>query len=534
MTPSGGAHSIRLMKRLLASLALLACLAALAAAEAPATGFGINGPTGPVYSGGDPAEITRRILAATRYRLTPGDTYQLVFQVDQTYTYPLVLQDTYDLDLPVLGTINVRGMEFAALRKLVIDRIRKAYPLSIYVTFNLLVPARFDVPVFGGVEGPGIVTVTPLSMVSDALLLAKGIRRGGSYRRVLLTRGGKDLEVDLLAYNNSEPGGPHNPYLQPGDRVTVPPADVQVTLAGQVRFPGPYEMLPGETLAHLLAFAGGLLPEAQAGSVELVRFEAAGSQSLSTLDARTQAGTVLANGDRIRVRALAENREMVLVQGGLFGAPVSADKPVVVPVLPISVDVPWTPGLSVLQVLESVGGPTPYAKGKNAVLVRKATGERIPVDVDALWSGRDSARDLPLEPGDTLSVPIVNEVFVAGEVNAPGKVIYSPSFTVAEYLAAAGGIDRETGSLDSLWFVDAAGARTRVTISSAVPPGTVIYVDRNSWTKTQKAFTDITIVTGFVSAIVALATAMAIVLGHLPRAVASEATSAFANGSAIE
>jgi polysaccharide export outer membrane protein len=488
------------MKRPLASLALLACVAALAAAEAPANGFGINGPTGPVYGGGDPAEITRRILAATRYRLTPGDTYQLVFQVDQTYTYPLVLQDTYDLDVPVLGTINVKGMEFAELRKLVIDRIRKAYPLSLYVTFTLLVPARFDVAVFGGVESPGVVTVTPLSMVSDAIALARGIRKGGSYRRVLLTRGGKDLEVDLLAYNNTEPGGANNPYLQPGDRVTVPAAGVVVTLSGQVRFPGQYEMLPGETLGYLLAYAGGLLPEARADAIELVRFEDGSEQPPATIDSRTQAGIVLANGDRIQVGAL-QKREMVLVQGGLFGAPVTADMPVAVPTLPVSVTVPWGPGLSVLQVLDSLGGPTPYAKGKNAVVLRKATGERIPVDVDALWSGRDPARDLALEPGDTLSVPIVNEVFVAGEVRAPGKFLYSPSFTVAEYLAAAGGIDPEIGSLKNLWFVDATGSRTRVTTSTPVPPGTVIYVDRNPWGKTQKAFTNITVVTSFVTAI---------------------------------
>jgi protein involved in polysaccharide export with SLBB domain len=168
--------------------------------------------------------------------------------------------------------------------------------------------------------------------------------------------------------------------------------------------------------------------------------------------------------------------------------------PVAVPTLPVSVAVPWGPGLSVLQVLDSLGGPTPYAKGKNAVVLRKATGEHIPVDVDALWSGRDPARDLALEPGDTLSVPIVNEVFVAGEVRAPGKFLYSPSFTVAEYLAAAGGIDPEIGSLKNLWFVDATGSRTRVTTSTPVPPGTVINFDRNP-------FSNITVVTSFVTAI---------------------------------
>jgi protein involved in polysaccharide export with SLBB domain len=379
----------------------------------------------------------------------------------------------------------------------------------VYVTFTLVAPARFDVAIFGGVENPGIVTVTPLSMVSDAIVLARGIRRGGSYRRVLLAREGKELPVDLLAYNNGVPGGPNNPYLQPGDRITIPPAGVQVTLAGQVRYPGLYEMLPGETLAHLLAYAGGLLPEAEAGSVELVRFDAAGSQSSTSLDARTQAATALADGDRVRIPSYAENRDMVLVQGGLYGAPVSADKPVAVPVQAVSVEVPWTPGFTVLRALEAVGGPTPYANGKGAVVVRKATGERIPVDVDALWASRDAARDLPLEPGDTLSVPIVNEVHVAGEVNAPGGFPYSPALTVADYLLAAGGINVESGSRESIWFLDAAGGRTRATTSSAVPPGTVIYVDRNAWTKTQKTFTNITIVTGFVTAIVAFVSVLA-------------------------
>lgn len=140
------------------------------------------------------------------------------------------------------------------------------------------------------------------------------------------------------------------------------------------------------------------------------------------------------------------------------------------------------------------------------MLVRKATGERIPVDVDAIWSNRGSAQDLALDPGDRLSVPIVNEVFVAGEVRAPGRFTYFPACTVAGYLAAAGGINEETGSLSSLWFVDAAGNRTRVSTSTPVPPGTVIYADRNSWGKTQKAFGNITIVTSFMTPIMVFLT----------------------------
>jgi protein involved in polysaccharide export with SLBB domain len=106
-------------------------------------------------------------------------------------------------------------------------------------------------------------------------------------------------------------------------------------------------------------------------------------------------------------------------------------------------------------------------------------------------------------------VPIVNEVYVTGEVRVPGRVTYSPALTVAEYLLAAGGIVKETGNPESIWFVDADGGRIRATTSSAVTPGTIIYVDRNAWTKTQETFTNVTIVTGFVAAIVAFVATIA-------------------------
>ena len=50
--------------------------------------------------------------------------------------------------------------------------------------------------------------------------------------------------------------------LAPGDTVHVPAVERIVGLDGEVRRPGLYEFLPGETMAQLLAFAGG--PSAQA------------------------------------------------------------------------------------------------------------------------------------------------------------------------------------------------------------------------------------------------------------------------------
>lgn len=497
------------------ALLWLLAFCALPLAVGQSLGFGASGAVGPTLLGGDPAAITQRILSATEYRLTPGDTYQVSITMNGLTPYTLILAENYDLDVPYIGTLKVKGMYFSDLRKMVVERLKKVLPLADFVSFTLAAPARFDVSVFGGVEAPGIVTMTALSRVSDAIVAAKGSRRGGSYRQIALIRDGRKIVVDLLRYT-MDAVSEQNPTLQPGDRVYVPPQELVVTLTGQVRFPGPYELLAGETVQQLLAYAGGTLPDAQAGAVELISVVDGGTIQQRLLDLRSDVGTALANGDRVRVRSIVENTEMILVTGALFGAPVSAEKPIPIPLAPIAVNIPFTPGTTLLSVLEALGGPTPYAKAKESLVLRKSTGERIPVDVESIWKTRSRASDIPLEPGDTLSVPIVNEVFVLGEVRSPGRVPFNPGFAVADYLLAAGGVNPATADANGLYFLDKVGGKTKTGRGGQVEPGALLFVDRNAWTKTQEVFSNITVVATLVTTLVTAITGIISVVKSLP------------------
>jgi len=491
------------MKRYFSAGLLLALAASVSFAQV--NGFGVSGAAGPTFQGGDPAELTKRILSSTRYKLTPGDVYQLSVTMGTLTSYPLILQENYDLDVPYMGTLNVKGLYFADLRKMITEKMKKLLPLAEFVSLALQSPARFDVEIFGGVEAPGIVTVYPLARVSDAITLAKGFKKGvASYRQVSLIRGGARIRVDLMRYA-SDAAGEQNPYLEPGDRIYVPQAEVVVTLAGQVKFPGPFELIHGETLRDLIAYAGGTLPDARAGEVELVRFEAGGRTTQKILDLAAAAETVLENGDRVRVPSVVENREMILVTGGFFGAPVASDRPVQIPPAPITMNVPFSPGISLLTVLEAIGGPTPYARAKEGLLVRKRTGERMPVDLEALWASKDPARDIALEPGDMVTLPVVTDVFVSGEVRNPGRVPFNPSLTVGDYLLLSGGILPDSADPKGIWFVDLKGNRAKADTGSKVEPGALILVDQNGWAATQKTFANVTAVTGFVAAVITAA-----------------------------
>jgi polysaccharide biosynthesis/export protein len=477
------------MKRLSLATLLLAFSGALLFAQTP--GFT-----------GDVNEITKRILSSTRYRLTPGDTYNVVITMGGTVTsYSLVLTETYDLDVPYVGTLNVKGSYFTDLRKLLTERLKRLLPMAEFIAVGLQSPARFDVSVFGAVEGPGIVTVSPLSRVSDAIALARGVKKGATVRQIRLTRGDRTLKVDLFLYARND-GSDANPYLEPGDTVFVPQTAVLVTVAGMVRYPGPYEIVPGESLKSLLEYSGGALPEARPGAADILRYNRDGKVSRLSVDLAQEPEAELRDGDAIRIPAMLESRETVLMSGGLYGAPQTVDKPMAIPAVPVTLTIPYLPGMTLLKALEAVGGPTPYARAREGVIVKSGTKRRIVVDMETLWASRSPEADIPLEPGDSVSVPMVNQVFVVGEVRSGGKVPYLPGSTVTDYIAASGGVNEVTGDPNAVFFVDTRGNRTRANPTDAVAPGAVIFVDKNFVYANQQLFNNITIYTAFLTAII--------------------------------
>jgi polysaccharide biosynthesis/export protein len=480
------------MKRWLSVLVIVLVAAASASAQAP--GFGANGVVGPTFQGGDAAQITQRIMSSTRYKLTPGDVYQLSITMETVVSYSLILQQNYDIDIPYMGTRNVKGLYFTDLYKLVTDGLKKLLPLSQFVSLAMQAPARFDVSVFGGVVTPGIVTVYPLSRVSDAIALCGGRKPGASYRNVNIIRGEQKISVDLWRYGR-DAVSEENPFLEPGDKVYIPAAQVTVALSGEVKYPGAFELIPGETLQMLIAYEGGTLPDALTSSVEILHFKPDGNATQAVVDLTKDGAVALSDGDRVRIPSIVENKNMVFVSGAIFGAPVSTDKPIAIPLLPVSLNVPYSPGLSLLAVLEAVGGPTPYARAKESIIVRKSTGERVIVDAEGLWSTRDPNRDIQLQPGDSVTIPLITEVFVAGEVHVPGKVPYNPALVVSDYLIASGGINIDTGNPNGIYFVDKKGGRVKAELSSPVLPGSLIVVDRNAYTKTVVTLNNTTAIT---------------------------------------
>ena len=484
----------RAVPALLAVLALLAAAGALPAQAADGAGqFRQQAPLGAIS--GNAQALHRRILSDTSYRMTAGDLYELRIQVgsQRVETFPLVLQDDYELDIPYTGSIAVEGRLFSEVRREILRRLKELGTVR-FASFVLREPALFDVVVFGGVANPGIYTMTPLSLVSDLITAAGGPQEGGSLRRVELTRGGAVTALDLTRFSTHGEAAA-NPPLTPGDRVWIPRADRLVTIDGLIAFPGAFELLAGEGIDDLIRFAGGLVTGAGAITVAVVRTHDGVPEALH-LSATERGAFRLAAGDRVTVAAAARPRSSVLVQGALFGQPAAGAAPVQLPDRELVLLIPYRSGLSVLEVLDQVGGPTPLARPERSSVLRSGSGARLPVDAGRLWETRDPELDLPLEPGDQLHVPMRDRnVYLGGEVNTPRAVPHVPGHTIGDYLRSAGGLTAD--GAESFTVIDVDHRRSRGDLYTQPEAGSTILAERNAWSSTKQVFLEVGVVAGF-------------------------------------
>jgi protein involved in polysaccharide export with SLBB domain len=99
--------------------------------------------------------------------------------------------------------------------------------------------------------------------------------------------------------------------------------------------------------------------------------------------------------------------------------------------------------INVLEALSRAGGMNEDADLRGTLVLR---GQQIvPVDFTRLLKQGDPTQNIPLQPGDVILVPNVNEkkVFVLGQVRNPVVVPLTPNLTVIEAISRAGGLTED-------------------------------------------------------------------------------------------
>lgn len=378
-----------------------------------------------------------------RYRLEPGDMLSLEMWTPLYTTMSVIVNPEGNINLPPVGEIPVKGVALDKLSNSLHENLLKYYK-RVSVTANLTDVRTMRIQVLGEVSRPGSYQVSGTTGVMDAVELAGGLSERGSLRQIELRD--NDKAVTTLDYFRWRIFGDiaDNPYLNPNAIVYIPVLKNQVSINGEVKRPGAYEILPGETFRDLVAMAGGYTSEAMISQTKLSRFTGAGV----SMSGAPPEKLALQDGDRIHVPSTALFEKKIKVVGEIQGTNAFTSLSTKLANAPQITKVGWYrlhENERLRDVIVNLGGITPNADAARVRVERKTSSgvQVIPVNIQKLLAGNDESQNVLMQDQDTLIIPPVSDsIYVLGEVHRPGVLPYSPGDQIREYLALAGGPTR--------------------------------------------------------------------------------------------
>lgn len=261
------------------------------------------------------------------YRVTAGDVYKLAFAAGTTsVSYPILVDSSYKVRVANLAVIDASGKTFMSLKRQVEDIVTKNYPMS-GVQFTLVTPATFHVKINGEVKKSVEKSAWALARLSS--VLGDVLTSYSSVRDVTVTSAnGKISYYDLFKAERSGDFS-QDPYVRPGDVITISKIRRLVTVSGEVERPGTYELMKDENLKDLINYyANGLTELADTSRITLVRNRNSNDISGNTvyLDSTSiSSNMLLNNGDRITVGSIQELVPSIIVEGIINNPKPNAD-----------------------------------------------------------------------------------------------------------------------------------------------------------------------------------------------------------------
>ena len=246
------------------------------------------------------------VQAPASYLIGPCDEFSITVYGSALVSKTLKVDARGFIEFSGLWRLNVAGMTFAQAEDAVTKRLASNFNLaSNQVHLALNFARSISVNVAGEVQKPGTYTLPATNSAFNFIAAAGGPTEAGSMRRVRVVRGGKTVQtLDLYSYL-TQPGSATLIYTQDGDHLVIEPVGPRSKVEGAVRRPMTYEVIPGESVQNLIAYAGGFTERANTVTVQLRR--PAGSQlTLVDVSVAKAASTEVLPGDRLTVTALNE------------------------------------------------------------------------------------------------------------------------------------------------------------------------------------------------------------------------------------
>ena len=255
------------------------------------------------------------------YVIGPGDELRIRLWGQVNFQSNLRVDRSGEIYLPQVGPVHVAGMPFSDLDA----HLRKAIG-RVYRNFDLTVDVgqirAIQVYVAGEARSPGVYTVSSLSTLVDTLFSSGGPSVQGSMRHIQLRRGSETVTnfdlYNLLIHGDKS----KDVKLQAGDVIFIPAVGPEVAITGSVRTAAIYELQSGDSLAALMANAGGVSAVASNARISIERIQNHSERyAMEVADDAAGLATPLADGDLIRVFPIVPIYQKTVILRGNIANP---------------------------------------------------------------------------------------------------------------------------------------------------------------------------------------------------------------------
>lgn len=161
---------------------------------------------------------------AERYTIGSGDVLEISVWRDESLSRQIIVPPDGFISFPLIGDINITGMNVTQLRDVITKKIREYVPEAT-VTVLLKQINSLKAYVIGKVNNPGQFPIDMKTNVMQLLTMAGGFNQFADSNRIMILRQKKDKIIKIpFNYKELEKGRnlEQNIIIQRGDVVVVP------------------------------------------------------------------------------------------------------------------------------------------------------------------------------------------------------------------------------------------------------------------------------------------------------------------------
>ncbi|MDB5118114.1 MAG: capsule biosynthesis protein [Mucilaginibacter sp.] len=379
-------------------------------------------------------EPNLRIATPVNYVLGPDDELLINVSGYQELTLKASVQPEGTIFIPQVGSVFVNGLTIEAATEQIRQKlISSAYPslkpgLS-KLTITLGKIRSIHITIVGG-SRPGNYTISSLATVYNSLYLCGGPGDINTYRNIELIRNNKVYRIiDLYRFLTSGDVS-DNVSLKDNDVINFPVFKKHVSISGEVKRPGVFELKDGESFQKLLFFAGGYTGKAYRANIQVKKLTDT-ARIIKDLSAEQSLTYIPSNDDEFQVEAILSRVENAVSIAGAVYKPGEFE---------------LTPGMTISTLIKRAGGLQESVFKDRATLTRRYPNglrENITFNVSDVMNGGPS--DIKLAKRDTINIGVITnfrttyKVSIGGEVRKSGDFPYSENLTLKDVIFYAGG-----------------------------------------------------------------------------------------------